>query len=77
VAAALAMIERTQIVSNTVDLSVQTGSAATTARISDCLISGNATGVSTAGPGQIITFRNNSWAGNTTDGSTPFSISLK
>jgi hypothetical protein len=41
------------------------------------VITGNTTGVSTVNGGQIITFRNNAWAGNTTDGVTPFSVSLK
>jgi hypothetical protein len=70
-------IERSQLISNTTGLSVQNAGFAATARISDCLISGNTTGVSTTGGGQVITLRNNTWAGNGTDGSTPFSISLK
>jgi hypothetical protein len=58
-------------------LLVNNSGFAATARISDCVITGNATGVSTSGGGQIISFRNNTWAGNTTDGTTPFSVSLK
>jgi nitrous oxidase accessory protein NosD len=72
-----ALIERSQMISNTTGLGVQYGGFATTARISDCVITGNAIGVSTVAGGQIITFRNNTWAGNTTDGSTPFSVSQK
>jgi hypothetical protein len=71
-----ALIERSKMISNTTGLEVDNAGFAATARISDCVITGNTTGLSTAG-GQVITFRNNTWAGNTTDGTTPFSISLK
>jgi hypothetical protein len=76
-AVAQALIERSRTVSNTTGLLVQNAGFAATARISDNVISANATGTSTSGGGQIITLRNNTWAGNSTDGSTPFSISLK
>ena len=76
-AAAQALIERTKFRSNTTGLQVINAGHAALARISDCVITANATGVETFGGGQIITFRNNTWAGNSTDGSTPFSISLK
>jgi Right handed beta helix region len=72
-----ALIERSQMISNAFGLGVQSSGGAATARISDCVITGNNLGVSTLGGGQIITFRNNAWAGNTTDGTTPFSVSLK
>jgi hypothetical protein len=73
-----ALIERSRIISSTnVGLVSNNEGAAATTRISDCVITGNTTGVSTFGGGQIITFRNNTWAGNTTDGTTPFSISQK
>ena len=55
------------------------GSGAT-ARISGNVIAGNNIGISTSGgtlPGQIISFRDNAWAGNGGDGATPFSVSLK
>ena len=65
------------MISNAIGLVVNNNGAAATARISDCVITGNTTGVSTVNGGQIITFRNNAWAGNTTDGATPFSVSLK
>jgi hypothetical protein len=65
------------MVANSSGLVVQNSGAAATAWISDCVISGNTTGVATSGGGQIITFRNNALAGNITDGATPFSISLK
>jgi Right handed beta helix region len=74
---AQALIERSKIISNGVGLLVSCAGAAATARISDCVITNNATGVETSGGGQIITFRNNTWAGNATDGATPFSVSLK
>lgn len=54
-----------------------TAGAGATARISDNLLTGNFIGTQTIGGGQIITLRNNGWADNTTDGTTPFSISLK
>jgi hypothetical protein len=72
-----ALIERSKMVANSSGLVVQNSGAAATAWISDCVISGNTTGVATSGGGQIITFRNNALAGNITDGATPFSISLK
>ena len=73
-----ALIERSRMISNATGLGVALGGAfAATARISDCVITANTTGVLTVGGGQIITLRNNTWAGNSTDGSTPFSISLK
>jgi hypothetical protein len=73
-----ALIERTKIISNSAyGLVVDNLGSAATARISDCVITGNNTGVAATGGGQIITFRNNAWAGNSTDGTTPFSISLK
>jgi hypothetical protein len=72
-----ALIEHSKMISNNIGLFVQNVGAAATARISDCVITANTTGVSTTAGGQIITFRNNAWAGNTTDGATPFSVSLK
>jgi hypothetical protein len=72
-----ALIEHSRMISNSTGLQVINNGAAATARISDSVITGNFTGVSTSMGGQIITFRNNTWAGNTADGSTPFSISLK
>jgi hypothetical protein len=48
-----------------------------TARISDSVITGNNLGISAVNGGQIITFRTNMVAGNTTDGSTLFSTSLR
>jgi Right handed beta helix region len=72
-----ALIERSKMISNSTGLVVGNGSAAATARISDCAITGNTTGISTTGGGQIVTFRNNTWAANATDGTTPFSVSLK
>jgi hypothetical protein len=72
-----ALIERSKMISNATGLQVTNSGATATARISDCVITDNTTGVSTITGGQIISFRNNTWAGNTTDGATPFSISLK
>jgi hypothetical protein len=79
VPAAVALIERTDLSFNTTGLvsdNQNTGGGATV-RISDSVITGNGTGISAVNGGQIITFRTNMLAGNTTDGSTPFSISLK
>jgi hypothetical protein len=72
-----ATIERSQMIGSNTGLWVTNFGAATTARISDNVISANATGTTATGGGQIITFRNNTWAANTADGSTPFSVSLK
>jgi hypothetical protein len=72
-----ALIERSRMFNNGTGLAAENAGAASTARISDCVITGNTTGVSTVTGGQIISFRNNSWAGNGADGTTPFSVSLK
>jgi hypothetical protein len=71
------LIEGSKMTGNQLGLAVSNNSFAATARISDCVISGNTNGALATGGGQIITLRNNTWTGNTTDGSTPFSISLK
>jgi hypothetical protein len=77
-AVASVLIERSKIISNTTGLAVQNfGGASDTVWISDCVITGNGTGTTAFGGGQLITLRNNTWADNTTDGSTPFSVSLK
>jgi hypothetical protein len=77
-AATQVLIERSKMISSTNEgLAVVNAGAAATARISDCVITGNFIGAAASGGGQIITFRNNTWAGNTTDGATPFSISQK
>jgi hypothetical protein len=73
-----ALIERTKLVANITGPLVNNNPGfAATARISDCVITGNTTWTSTLGTGPIPAFRNNAWAGNATDGATPFSISLK
>jgi hypothetical protein len=75
---AVAVIERTELSFNTTGLHVDNNSGpGATVRISDSVITGNTTGISAINGDQIITFRTNMLAGNTTDGSTPFSISLK
>jgi hypothetical protein len=53
------------------------GAAAAVARLSDSVITANFVGLVPVNGGQIISFRNNMLAGNGTDGSTPFSASLK
>ncbi len=72
-----ALIERTRLASNITGLTASNFGAAPTVRISDCVIFGNATGVTATGGAQIITLRNNVWLGNITDGTTPFAASLK
>jgi hypothetical protein len=76
---AVALIERTDVSFNTTGLQSDnnTTGAGATARISDLVITNNTTGISAVNGGQIITLRTNVLAGNSTDGSTPFSISLK
>jgi hypothetical protein len=48
-----------------------------TARISDCVITGNNTAISAESGGQIISFGTNMLAGNVTDGAITGSIPLK
>ena len=75
---AAASIERSEMSFNAnVGLNVDGIAGPAVARYSDCVITGNVTGLAASNGGQIITFRTNMLAGNTTDGSTPFSISLK
>jgi Periplasmic copper-binding protein (NosD) len=80
-AAAQVLIQGSKLISNGTGLLVENNGSAATARISGNVIAGNTTGISTSGgtslPGQIITFRDNAWAGNGADGTTPFSVSLK
>jgi hypothetical protein len=75
----VALIERSDLSFNSTGLVAENASGGgATARISDCVITGNNTGISTLNGGQIISFRTNMLAGNiVTDGATPFSISLK
>jgi hypothetical protein len=76
--AAVALVERCELSYNTTGLGVDnTAGAVATVRVSDTVITGNAIGISPSNGGQIISFRTNMLAGNTTDGVTPFSISLK
>jgi hypothetical protein len=75
---ATVLIERSDLSFNSVvGLRVDGSGGAATARISDSVVTANTLGISAINAGQIITFRTNMLAGNTTDGSTPFSISLK
>jgi hypothetical protein len=76
--AAVALVERCELSYNGTGLyATDFNGAGTTVRVSDSVITANTTGIATAFGGQIITFRTNMLAGNPTDGSTPFSISLK
>jgi len=77
--AAVALLERCELSYNSnVGLAVDnTAGGGATARVSDTVITGNGTGIVTFSGAQIISFRTNMLAGNTTDGATPFSISLK
>jgi hypothetical protein len=77
--AAVALVERCEISYNTLTglTANNAGGPGAAVRVSDTVITGNATGISTVAGGQIITLRTNILTGNTTDGSTPFSISLK
>jgi hypothetical protein len=71
------LIRRSRMLASSYGLNVDGAPGSAKAFISDCVISGNSTGTLTQSGGQIITLRNNTWLGNSTDGSTPFSISLK
>jgi hypothetical protein len=76
--AAVALVERCELSYNVVGLFADnTHGAGGTARVSDTVITGNGTGLLTNSGGQIVSFRTNMLAGNTIDGSTPFSLSLK
>jgi hypothetical protein len=76
--AADALVERCELSYNATGLIANnSGGAGATARVSDTVITGNGTGILAVSGGQIISFRTNMLAGNTTDGATPFSISLK
>jgi hypothetical protein len=73
-----ALVERCDLSYNVTGLVADnTGGPGATVRVSDTVITGNGTGISASSGGQIISFRTNMLAGNTTDGATPFSISLK
>jgi hypothetical protein len=72
------LVERCELSYNNRALVATDGNGGgTTVRVSDTVITGNSTGISATFGAQIISFRTNMLAGNTTDGSTPFSISLK
>jgi hypothetical protein len=71
------LVERSDISFNTSGVYADGSSGGALVRYSDCVVTGNSTGLQTLNGGQIISFRTNMLAGNTTDGSTPFSISLK
>jgi hypothetical protein len=75
---AVALVDRCELSYNVVGLVADnTGGSGATVRLSDTVITANDNGIFTTAGGQIITFRTNMLAGNGTDGSTPFSISLK
>jgi hypothetical protein len=77
--AAVVLVEHCELSYNSdVGLFVDnTAGPGATVRVSDTVITGNGTGLFTLNGGQIISFRTNMLAGNTTDGTTPFSVSLK
>jgi hypothetical protein len=66
------LIENSKVASNSTGISVTGG----TLRLSNDVITGNGTGISNSGA-TVISFRNNTFAGNTTDGSPLLSTSLK
>ena len=73
-----AIIERSQISFNgSYGIAVDGSSGPAHLWYSDCVVTGNSTGLNPINGGQIITFRTNMLTGNTADGATPFSISLK
>jgi hypothetical protein len=63
-----ALIERVASVNNGAT-GVRADGATANLRISNCTVSGNATGLFTSGGGNIRSFQNNAVSGNTTDGS--------
>jgi hypothetical protein len=66
-------IESTQIANQATGLIVQ----GEIVRLSNCVITGNTTGVNSLSGGTIISYRNNTFAGNGTDGPISLSTSLK
>lgn len=71
------MLERTEVNFNNTGLEVDGTAGPAVARIDNCVITGNALGVYTAGSGQIISLRTNVITGNSTDGTISLSTSLK
>jgi len=69
------LIERSEISGNS-SFGLVVANAAVL-RLADSVITGNGTGILPTAGGQIISYRTNMLAGNTTDGATPFSVSLK
>jgi hypothetical protein len=69
----VSFFEHTEFDDNSVGLVVSSG----VARISNSLFSLNGTGISTTGAGSVISFRNNEFAGNGTDGAPILTSSLK
>jgi hypothetical protein len=67
-----ALIENSKVASNSTGISVTGG----TLRLSNNVITGNATGISGTGA-TVISFRNNTFAGNGADGSPLLSTSVK
>lgn len=66
-------LDSSQVTNNAPGISVHGG----TLRLFNNVISGNTTGITTSGGGTVISFRNNAFSGNGTDGSPLLSTSLK
>jgi hypothetical protein len=69
----VSMLDSTQVTNNGTGISVTGG----TMRLFNNVISGNTTGITTSNGATVISFRNNAFAGNGTDGSPALSTSLK
>ena len=67
------LIESTQIANHTTGLTIQ----GEPVRLSNSVVTGNVTGVNVLGGGSLVSFRNNTFAGNGTDGPISLSTSLK
>ena len=61
-------ITRSSVVNNVNTGVLADGSATSVALLSNTLVSGNGTGLASAGGAQLDTYKNNSVNGNTTDG---------
>ncbi len=66
-------LDSTQVTNNGIGISVNGG----TLRLFNNVISGNTTGITTSNGATVISFRNNAFSGNGTDGSSPLATSLK
>lgn len=71
------MVERSEISFNGTGLEADSSDSPGTLRVSNSVIASNGTGLLSSSGGQILSFRTNMFAGNTSDGAAPLGLSLK